>query len=371
MHSSTKLTLNGQFYSLNSLAKVNQTNLSSEEKKVLQFCEQWLLGQTEFSLYTSGSTGKPKHIKLSREQMVTSARLTGQTFNLQAGDKALVCLSTAYIAGMMMLVRGFVLGLDLTVITPRSNPLEIFSLDTQFDFTALVPLQLQQILNATPGKQVILNGMKAILVGGGAINKKLLAQLQSIAAPIYNTYGMTETVTHVAIKRLNGATASDYFTPLKGVEVAVDKRGCLIIKAAVTNWIWLYTNDLVSLKSDGRFKWLGRIDHVINSGGVKVHIEKVEAALEDVFETFEGGVLTQRRFFVGAIADSKLGETVVAIIEGSPFKPQLEDKIQTMLLSYLNKYEIPRKFYYISTLLKTPTGKINRKEILKKIQKEE
>jgi O-succinylbenzoic acid--CoA ligase len=163
-----ELILNGKSYLLSWLSKspdkIDWTALTPYEAKVLQFCQRWLSGQDSFTLNSSGSTGPPKAINLSRNQMQFSAHLTGRTLGLQRGDRALVCLSTEYIAGMMMLVRGFELGLRLTIITPSSNPLADFPADTHFDFTALVPLQLQQVLTGTTDKYAILNRMKAILV---------------------------------------------------------------------------------------------------------------------------------------------------------------------------------------------------------------
>ena len=175
------------------------------EADALAFCRAWLSGQTEFTLHTSGSTGTPKPIRLTRAQMRASAHLTGQTLGLRAGDVALVCLNIRYVAGVMMLVRGLELGLPMTIIEPAGNPLAGFDpANVRFDFTALVPLQLQHILDDTPEKLAILNRMKAILVGGAVVSPALEQALQVITAPIFSTYGMTETVSHIALRRLNG-----------------------------------------------------------------------------------------------------------------------------------------------------------------------
>lgn len=342
--------------------------LSPYERDVLQFCRQWLSGQQTFSLTTSGSTGQPKRIILHREQMKNSARLTGEILGLQAGDKALVCLSVNYIAGMMMLVRGFELGLDLSVVTPAGNPLRGFSTGTHFDFSAFVPLQLQQILAASHHQHSILNGMKAILIGGAPVNMGLKEQLQAVTAPIYHTYGMTETATHIALKRLNGAEASEYFIPLPGVEISLDQRGCMTIKAAVTKGQTLYTNDLAELNPDGSFKWLGRIDNVINSGGVKVRVEKVEAALENLLCTWQQGRLAGRRFIICPLPHPRLGQTVVAVIEGHPFSAAEQAQIQSKLRETLTRYEVPRAFYFLPALPETPTGKIDRMACLKDLE---
>ncbi|MEM7344850.1 MAG: AMP-binding protein [Chloroflexota bacterium] len=334
--------------------------LNLYQQAVIEFSQKWLRGQETFTVFSSGSTGTPKGILLTRTQMQTSARLTGQALNLQAGDKSLVCLATQHIAGLMMLVRGFELGLEMTVIEPSSNPLAQFSTSDHFDFMAVVPLQLQQMLTDSPDKQIILDRSKAILVGGAPVSEALLAQLQAIKGTIYHTYGMTETVTHIALKQLNGPTAGDAFIPLPEVNLGLDSRGCLTIQSAVTNGETLATNDLVTLNPDGSFQWLGRIDHVINSGGVKVQIETVEKALEKLFYHYNEGVFAQRRFFVGPVADSRLGQTVVAVIEGLPFSYEVEGEMRHALRDRLKKYEVPRHFYFVEKLLETPTGKIDR-----------
>ncbi len=365
------INLNHKIYRLEWLldpsVEIERLGLSSYEKDVVRFCRQWLAGQEIFTVTTSGSTGRPKPITLTRQQMIASARSTGQALGLQPGDQALVCLSIHYIAGMMMLVRGFELELELTIIDPSGQPLSDFSSDTHFDFSAFVPLQLEQILTESPGKRAMLNGMKAILVGGAPLSLALKQQLQAVTAPLYHTYGMTETVSHIALKRLNGPHASDYFVPLPGVEIGLDLRGCLTIKAMVTNDQTVYTNDLAKLRPDGSFKWLGRIDNVINSGGVKIQVEKVEAVLETVLDTLHQGCYTGRRFMIGPLPHPHLGQSVVAIIEGKPFSPADQVEIRSILRQTLTKYETPRTFYFLPTLPETPTGKIDRVACLQQI----
>lgn len=349
---SDKITINGESYSL---TEAPPADLPPFEASVLEFCRNWQAGQPSITLQTSGSTGEPKPITLRREQMIASASATGTALKLQPGDRALVCLSVDYIAGLMMLVRGLELGLQLTVIPPASDPLAGFAPETRFEFTALVPLQLQTALRQSAEKIAILNGMKAILLGGAPVNAELLRQIQSINAPIYHTYGMTETATHIALRRLNGPAATDAFTPLPGVSPGLDGRGCLTIRAAVTNGETLTTNDRVELRPDGSFVWLGRFDNVINSGGVKVQAEKVEAALEKH--------LTGRRVCVVPAADDRLGQMVVAVIEGDPLTPAAEIEIRTSLAQSLTRFEIPRRFVYLPRLPQTSSGKIDRQTV--------
>jgi O-succinylbenzoic acid--CoA ligase len=305
--------------------------------------------------------------------MVTSAYYTGRALGLQPGDRALVCLSVEYIAGMMMLVRGFELGLHLTVIDPVSQPLARLAPAVRFDFTAMVPLQLHATLHGNHHEGAILDDMKAVLIGGAPLSLALEEQLQRVQAPLYHTYGMTETVSHVALRRLNGPQRSDRFITFDEVRLGLDERGCLMITSALTRGETLYTNDLVELHTDGSFRWLGRVDNVINSGGVKVHIEKVERALEAWLLHYQAGLYAERRFFVGALEHARLGHAVVAVIEGEPCSGEapgavpLETALRTHMSPALTAYEIPRKVYFVPHLLETPTGKIDRRANLQQL----
>jgi O-succinylbenzoic acid--CoA ligase len=361
------------------------TKLFNEyEIKVLNFCHSWLTGQNRFTVKTSGSTGTPKEITLSRKQMVFSARLTGETFELKPKDKALVCLSVETIAGMMMLVRGFVLELELYIIEPIANPLKHFEEDINFAFTALVPLQLYEILKGNNKditeqsnhlkygtvatvpynenyfklnpKLTILEKMKAVIVGGAPLNLELEEKLQSLKVPFYSTYGMTETVTHIAIKKLNGKNKSAFFQPLRGVKIAKDPRGCLTIQAEVTNQEIIVTNDLVEINKDKTFEIIGRIDNVINTGGFKVSAEKIEKIIELALKKEE----LSRTFFVTSIADEKFGELIIAIFEGKEFEEKTKNNLANILEENLKKHEIPKHFYFIDKILRTKSDKVDK-----------
>ncbi|MCX6050017.1 MAG: AMP-binding protein [Chloroflexi bacterium] len=366
--STATLQVEGHYYTNDQLRHWSEATeaspISENTRDVLRFCHQWLTGATSFVINTSGSTGTPKPITLPREQMVASARRTGEALGLHPGQQALICMPTRYIAGRMMLVRGFVLGLAMTVVEPASDPLRDLSPDVHFDFTAVIPLQLQTLLNGPPHYRTILNRMQAILIGGGPVSPALQEQLQVITAPIYHTYGMTETITHIALRRLNGPQASEAFTPLAGVKLAVDGRGCLNIRSEITQDQVVQTNDIVELRQDGSFIWLGRWDNVINSGGVKVQVEKVEIALEKALHAVAPQAASQRRFFVGPLPDERLGERVVAVLEGAPLGEQLERALRESLQPLLTKYEVPRNFYYLPQFAETPTRKIDRKTTL-------
>ncbi|MDZ7897327.1 MAG: AMP-binding protein [Arcicella sp.] len=325
---------------------------SEYEQKVVNFCKKWLSGQKEFTLKTSGSTGEPKPINLTRFQMEASAKLTGKTFNLNPTNKALVCLNIEYIAGIMMLVRGMVLGLELTIIEPNSNPLE--NLENQkFDFAAFVPLQIQKMLK-NENQIEKLNSMKAIIVGGAAVNEFLENEIQQLEVPVYSTYGMTETVSHIAIRRLNGANRNTNFQVLEGVKIGLDERNCLNIIAEASNNELIQTNDIVEIISDNEFQLIGRFDNIINSGGVKIQLEKVEKVFEKI--------IIGSRFFTFGINDLTFGQKLILVVET---QNSLNENVLYEAKKSLSKYEIPKQIFTITKFLETPTGKIDKKATLK------
>lgn len=335
------------------------------EQKVTDFCEKWLNGQNEFVIKTSGSTGEPKPISLTRFQMEASAKLTGKTFNLKAGDIALVCLNVEYIAGMMMLVRGMVLGLKLIIIVPSSKPLE--GLENQrIDFAAFVPLQLQTLLEDNRNIEK-LNQMKAIIVGGAAVNEVLENEIQPLFVPIFSTYGMTETVSHIAVRRLNGENKNQNFRVLEGVKIGLDARNCLNIIADASNNELIQTNDIVEMVGENEFKIIGRYDNIINSGGVKIQLEKVEKALENEIQ-----ILNVKRYFAFGISDEKLGQKLVLVVEKAFLDQNVTNSFLKNIGSILSKYEIPKEVLLIDNFLETPTGKIDKRttveSILKKLE---
>ncbi|MES2733645.1 MAG: AMP-binding protein, partial [Bacteroidota bacterium] len=318
------------------------SDLTDYEQHTLNFCHEWAAGKQAFTLHTSGSTGTPKPIVLTRQQMQASARMTGKALQLQPGDSALVCLNTRYIAGTMMLVRGMELGLTMTVVEPSGNPFLHLATDTPFDFTALVPMQIQHMLTQTPAQLPILQRMKAILVGGAPVSYALEEQMQVIQAPLYSTYGMTETVSHVALRRLNGRQRSDSYTALEGVRLGLDLRGCLWITAPSTDQQLVQTNDLAELLGNNTFRWLGRTDNIINSGGIKIQLEKIEQALDKV--------LAQQalscRFVAFGLPHLSWGDMLCVAFEHDAFSTELATHIKQQLAQSLSVYEIPKQFFF-------------------------
>ncbi len=323
--------------------------------EVYEFLEDWFSREYFINVNTSGSTGKPKTIKLQKQHMINSALATGKYFNLAANTSALLCLPVTYIAGKMMLVRALVLGWHIDVRQPNSTPLS--TTEKQYDFAAMIPLQIENSLSK-------IHLIKKVIVGGGVVSKKLHTKLQGIKSLVFATYGMTETITHIAVKQLNKISYTpNFYNILPNVIVFKDDRGCLVIKANKVSNDAIFTNDVVRLISDTEFEWLGRFDNVINSGGVKLHPEKIEAKLVTVIK---------QRFFVAGIADEKLGERLILLVELKEevntvaLKNEIDRSVKRLQL--LSKFEIPKEIYFLKEFTETETGKIQRRETLKKIK---
>ncbi|QNP51080.1 AMP-binding protein [Hymenobacter qilianensis] len=336
-------------------------DLNGYEAKVLDFCRQWLNGTLEFGLQTSGSTGEPQRIQLRRQQLAASAHRTGDYFDLGPGDRMLVCLNCEYVGGLMMLVRGLELNLHLTIVEPHADPLALVPPGAAFDFASFVPLQLRTVLEN--GHAARLNKMKAVLVGGAAVESGLARAAQALTVPVYHTYGMTETASHIALRRLNGPDASLTYKVLPGIHVEQDERGCLAVRADVTNDQLIVTNDQVRLlPEEHAFEWLGRADFVINSGGVKVQAEKVEQVLEVALAELN---LPPRRTFVTARPDERLGEQVTAFLEGAPLSSMQSEQLLALLTERLGRYERPRELVFVPQFETTASGKLDRRATLK------
>ena len=357
------LILNNRKYYYDQISRddFDRSQLSVFELGTLEFCRDWLRGQGHFLLTTSGSTGKPKPIQILRSQMEASAVMTIEKLGLEPGDGILVCMDTAYIAGKMMLVRGFEGDMVMTIVTPAANPFNNLPTDNaRFEFTALVPLQMKTILEGPEKHLEILDAMKAIIIGGGVVSSTLEEVIQRIKSPVYSTYGMTETVSHIAMRRLNGSTKSQTYHTMSGVIIGLDDRGCLTINAPVTNFETIVTNDLVTIVDGSSFTWEGRIDNVINSGGIKIHTEQLEQSIEKLLHQLS----LQNRFFVAGIPHESLGEMVVLVIEGEPLKKNVETALLSALKKFLPAYHVPKKVYYLPQFAVTVTGKVQRKKSL-------
>ena len=352
MNPMPSITVNGQVYSHNELIRSSLPPTASEfQNATIKFCQDWLSGKQEFMIQTSGSTGVPKSLVLKRSQMEASAQQTINALQLKALETSLICLDTKYIAGQMMLVRSFIAGMNIVAVEPSSNPLKEIE-DQRIDFVALVPYQLENIFEHAYKK---INKIRCAIIGGAAISNSLKEKIRDSACAVYATYGMTETLSHIALQRLNGPHAQDYFEAFPAIDLRLDHRGCLCIKASYLPEE-IVTNDLAERIDEKKFKWLGRIDNVINSGGVKVIPEKVESVFERILDSFE----IKHRFLITGLPHEKLGSKVTAVFEGIPFNKEIQEEILFEAAQNLNKYELPREFVFVPQFKQTTTGKINR-----------
>ncbi|AOC95913.1 2-succinylbenzoate--CoA ligase [Flavobacterium anhuiense] len=331
--------LNGYHLNAKDLCRVAYSYIKegdAYEQSIGEFFLDWFDKKDYIEMTTSGTTGLPKLVRLKKQAMIQSALATGDFFGLEPGDKALLCLPTQFIAGKMMLVRSLILGLELDVVSPSLHPLQFNT--TTYDFVAMVPLQVQNSIDG-------LSKVRKLIIGGAKLDSALEEKLLPLKTEIYETYGMTETITHIAAKRLGDSV----FSILPNVKISQDDRQCLVIHVATISDEPIVTNDLVELVNEQQFKFLGRIDNVINSGGVKLIPEQIEAKLTGKIAN---------RFFVTGLPDTTLGEKLVLVIEGEKqeFEPDFFD--------VLGKYEKPKEIVFVSKFKENENGKLLRKPTL-------
>jgi O-succinylbenzoic acid--CoA ligase len=307
------------------------------EKAIGNFILDWMNTESFIMVQTSGSTGIPKKIVLQKSAMIASAKATGLFFNLQPKNTALLCLSANYIAGKMMLVRAITLGLHLDTIDPTSEPLST----KNYNFIAMVPMQVQKSLSK-------LHFFDNVLIGGTKVSYSLSESILKTNCNAFESYGMTETISHIAIKKI-GAKA---FTVLPNVVISVDERSCLVIKALELSKEKIITNDIVEIVNATQFVLKGRMDNVINSGGIKIFPEEVEEILAKFISV---------PFFVASKPDEILGEKVILVLEATPFS------FDNSVFLELSKYQIPKEILFLESFERTETQKINRKKSLEKL----
>lgn len=347
----SSISINGREVQITDILSQSEASESDFERATFLFIEKWLKGAESITLYTSGSTGVPKEIKLSRELLIASAMRTIDKLKLSEKNTALVCLDTKYIAGKMMLVRALQANMQIIAIEPSSNPLK--NISAQPNFGAFVPLQLDEILK-DEGSIGKLNQFNSIIIGGASVSTSLLEKIKTLSCAVYATYGMTETVSHIALQKLNGTDVQDHFETLPGVKITTDDRDCLVIELKGFPET-IVTNDIVKIIHSSGFKVLGRYDNIINSGGVKLVPETIEKKLSP---------LLTHSFFVAGIRDERLGQKLVLIIEGNP----QHDLPETLKLA-LSAYEIPKDIFYLDAFVRTETQKINRQQTVEKALK--
>jgi len=352
LHFHPTFTFNGLEYEnaedLSIFAKRLTQDGDEHEISIGAFITQWLDESDFVIVNTSGSTGKPKKVKLLKAQMINSAQATGTFFKLGEKNTALLCLSSNYIAGKMMLVRALTMGWNLHVVAPEKDAITQY--DNDYDFVAMVPYQVLHSIDA-------LDKVKKLIIGGGPISHELEEKLQNVSTEVFATYGMTETITHVAVRRLNGPARAEEFSGLPNVRFSTDERGCLVVNAPHVATELVVTNDVVELHSATRFSWLGRFDNVVNSGGVKIFPEQVEKKLAPHIDI---------PFIIASEADDALGELVILILEHDGQNPLTN---YSGAFDYLSKFERPKKVYTLSKFPYTETSKIKRADVLRVMKK--
>ena len=317
------------------------------EEKVISFLKEWYSDSKTVSVQTSGSTGTPKIFEIEKERMLHSAKMTCDILHLQKGDSALLCLPIEYISGKMMVVRAIERSLKLMIKTPSSTPLS--GLNEEIDFCAMSPLQVENSLDQ-------IHFIKNIIIGGAAVSENLKKKItqtlkHSITQTlVYETYGMSETLSHIALKEIFPVSEA-YFKVLGNVEISLDERKCLQIFAPKLNPERLQTNDLVDLKNEREFRFLGRIDHVINSAGLKIYPEELESLVKKE--------ISNELIFLG-IKDERFGQKLILVIEGAKTE-MLENKLSTII--YPSKNHHPKEILFLEKFPRIPNGKIDRRKL--------
>jgi len=315
---------------------INELNFEEApvSAQVYSFIKSYL-NRDMIEVKTSGSTGTPKTVYLRKENMRASARATIEALKLKSGDRILLCLSTDHIAGKMMVARWAEGDFDLYVTEASAQPLQ--QIEGSFNFSAMVPYQVQASLSD-------LHRIDKLIIGGGTIDGELERKLQDVPGEVYHTYGMTETISHVALRKVNGKERTASFKALPGVSFTIDERNCLVINAPEIGVGRLVTNDIVELVNEFNFIWKGRYDNVINSAGIKLQPEVIERKIKGV----------EQAFFVFGLKDKTWGEKLVLLVEGMD--------VPAFDFSELDSYERPKEILCLPQFIRTANGKIKRKE---------
>jgi O-succinylbenzoic acid--CoA ligase len=308
---------------------------------------------TNFTVFTSGSTGKPKQIVHTRQALLNSAKMTCHALQLKQANAALLCLPADKIGGMMIIARCFINKMILYCIQPSANPLVSLNNDIHFDLASFTPMQINGIIKY-PELFNRANDISKILLGGQDISPALQQAVTGMSNQVYATFGMTETVSHIALKRLNGPNADKYFKTQPGIKINTDDRNCLVIEAPELGQPHLVTNDIIHQISATEFEWLGRYDNVINTGGIKIYPEMVEQQL---------AVYISLPFFIAGMPDEKTGEKPVIAVEAEKLS-NIQIQQITHALNQLEKYHRPKEILLIPHFLKTENNKLLRAQSL-------
>ena len=346
------ITLNNQTYTIGKFREFvwkQIQNFPEWEQAIYDFIFTFLDDSDHIIQQSSGTTGEPKTFKLSKAGMIQSAEDTINYFNLKTGDKALLCLPVDYIAGKMMIVRALIAGLNLLYEVPSSNP--DLSRYQKIHFSAMVPIQVEDAL-----KQPAFENIDKLIIGGSKVSNALASRLNQSNTQCFETYGMAETYSHVAVRKINGTSHESHFEALPGISFETDERGCLVIHTRRLKK-QLITNDLVELTGTTKFKLLGRYDDLINTGGIKINPKVLENKISSLIDY---------NFALIGLPDSTFGEVVSLVIETD--QPVDKKKLQCKLSENLSKFQIPKQIITIRNIPRNASFKIDRKKLRAVIQ---
>ena len=318
-------------------------------RSLADFLKDWNNDSDTIAVHSSGSTGTPKIMYVEKKRMLASAKITCDFLHLHKGDTALLCMSLDHIGAQMVVVRSIERGLHLVEVPPCGHPLA--NLDKSIDFAAMVPLQIYNTLQV-PQEKERLKQIKQLIIGGGSMAPEIEEELRSFPNAVWSTYGMTETLSHIAPRRVNGDEASEWYTPLNNVRIRLNENDCLCILAKNICDNELITNDIATINNQDQFKIIGRRDNIINSGGLKIQIEEIEQKLHE---------LGEKNFAIGSYPDKKFGQIVVLLTDGK--NNDTKERI-----SQLPPYWQPKRIVYTTQIPLTENGKIARQKVQEEIK---
>jgi O-succinylbenzoic acid--CoA ligase len=340
----------GKNYTIKEFIGLDQKRLPPWAQAAQAFLKQWQNGDETFLQQTSGSTGKPKEISMTRFQMEVSAMNTIEALSIPEGANVLHCIDSAYVGGKMLWVRAIIGQWHVHLIEPKGTiaPELLWS---AYDFSAMVPIQVANALK-NPSRDSILDRFKQVIIGGAAVNDDLIRGLQPCKAICYSTFGMTETISHIALRALNGPNKREEFKVIGDNKIKLTPLGCLMVKGKVTHEQWITTNDLVKITENG-FQWLGRYDLVVNTGGVKVGIEEAEKLLKKHTDIEDPIFVLWKR------PHAQLGEQLIGITDSKQFITHLREQYEE-IQQQLPRYYFPKQWFLTGEIKYTPNGKVDR-----------
>lgn len=349
-------TIDFSSLSAEDLIKISNEKLSGDletwKRNIWRFIADWFNPEIgSIQIQTSGSTGAPKQIVHTKEAMANSALATCKALKLEPAMHCLLCLPADKIGGMMMIVRSIVNNMQLHCIKPSTTPLSTLPDIFKLDFAAFTPMQFHEITR-NYGAFRKAETIRKVILGGESVRGGLYVHIKRLTNEIYSTFGMTETISHIALKRLNGESPDAHYKVLPGIDIAVNSSNCMVIMAPQLNQPHLVTNDVVEIFEEGQFDWLGRADNVINSGGVKIYPEEIEQKLNPEIEP---------AFFIASIPDELLGNKLVLVMEIESLPENDIAELKKLLLTF-DKLHRPKEVLFVKRFVRTANGKVKRKE---------